>query len=275
MKAVGIDIGSVSTETIIIDENKNIIGFDISRTGSSSKAAAQRSLENAMKNANVNISGIDLIVATGYGRKVVPFESKEVSEISCHAMGAHYLFHDTRTIIDIGGQDSKAIKVNEKGEMIDFIMNDKCAAGTGRFLEVMAGVLDADVKQLGEISLTATKNIPISSMCTVFAESEVISLIASDNKREDIIKGLHSAVADRVISLSRKIKIASAVTLTGGVNNNMGVVEAIKNKLPDVRINVPKQPDIVGALGAALFAHSICLKSEIKSNLSAEGLNVR
>lgn len=255
MIVVGVDIGAVSTETVILGKDKEILGYDISRTGSNSKLSAQRSVDNAISKAGIRFNSISYIVSTGYGRKIVPFESKEISEISCHARGAHYLFPDTRTILDIGGQDCKAIKVNHKGEMVDFVMNDKCAAGTGRFLQVMADTLEVEIVELGELSLKADIELSISSMCTVFAESEVVSLIAEGQKKENIIKGLHKAISDRIVSLARKIKIEDAVTLTGGVINNMGVVRSIGLKLDNIKVNIPEQPEIVGAFGAALFAY--------------------
>jgi len=250
----GIDIGSVSSETVIIDKNKKILSYDVVRTGSNSKKAAEKSIQAALNKANISFEDITNLIATGYGRKIVPFKSEEISEISCHARGAHFLFPNTRTVIDIGGQDSKAIRLNENGEAVDFNMNDKCAAGTGRFLEEMAKALDTSVEHLGKLSLRSKKSLVISSMCTVFAESEVVSLLAENETREDIAKALHNAIADRVLSLAHKVRLVNAVTLTGGVGKNIGVVDALKSKLPGMTINIPEEPQIVGALGAALIA---------------------
>lgn len=250
----GLDIGSVSSETVIIDKNKKILSYEIVRTGSNSKKAAEKSMQAALNKANVSFNDVTNLIATGYGRKIVPFKSEEISEISCHARGAHFLFPDTKTVIDIGGQDSKAIRLSEDGEAIDFNMNDKCAAGTGRFLEEMAKALDTSVEHLGKLSLRSKKSLVISSMCTVFAESEVVSLLAENETREDIARALHNAIADRVLSLAHKIRLANAVTLTGGVAKNIGVVDALKSKLPGMIVNIPKEPQIVGALGAALIA---------------------
>ncbi len=250
----GLDIGSVSTETVIIDTDKKILAYNLLRTGSDNKKAAETSMQTALQKARLTFNDLSNIITTGYGRKIIPFKSDEISEISCHARGAHFLFPDTKVVIDIGGQDSKAIRVSDDGEAMDFNMNDKCAAGTGRFLEEMAKALDTDVENLGELSLKSKKPLVISSMCTVFAESEVVSLLAEGQTREDVAKALHDAIADRVLSLANKVRLANAVTLTGGVAKNIGVVEAIKSKLPNMAVNIPEESQIIGALGAALIA---------------------
>lgn len=255
----GIDIGSVSTKVALIDKDKKMLSYEIIRTGSNSKRAAEKCMQLALDKANISFDHINNLIATGYGRKIVPFKSDEISEISCHARGAHFLYPDTKTVIDIGGQDSKAISLDENGEAVDFNMNDKCAAGTGRFLEEMAKALDTTVENLGKLSLKSKKNLVISSMCTVFAESEVVSLLAENEAREDIAKALHNAIADRVLSLAHKVRIANAVTLTGGVAKNIGVIEAIKSKLPHISINIPEESQIIGALGAAIIAHDLAL----------------
>lgn len=258
----GLDIGSVSTKVAIIDKDKKIICFEVLRTGSNSKKAAEKCMQIALDKAKLSFDNITNLIATGYGRKIVPFKSDEISEISCHARGANYLFPDTRTVIDIGGQDSKAIRLDDNGEAIDFNMNDKCAAGTGRFLEEMAKALDTTVENLGKLSLRSKKSLVISSMCTVFAESEVVSLLAENETREDVAKALHNAIADRVLSLAHKVRLANAVTVTGGVAKNIGVTEAIKSKLPNITVRIPEEPQIMGALGAALIAHDLALSKE-------------
>lgn len=250
----GLDVGSVSTKVVLIDKGKKILYFEVLRTGSNSRKAAEKCMQIALDKAKVSFNDIDNLIATGYGRKIVPFKSDEISEISCHARGAHFLFPDTRVVIDIGGQDSKAIRLDENGDAVDFNMNDKCAAGTGRFLEEMAKALDTTVENFGKLSLRSKKDLVISSMCTVFAESEVVSLLAENETTEDIAKALHEAIADRVLSLAHKVKISNAVTLTGGVAKNIGVIEAIKFKLPNISIHIPEDPQIIGALGAALIA---------------------
>jgi len=255
----GIDIGAVATKSLIVDESGNIMSFHIMKTGSSGKTIGEAAFKRALEKIDKTIKDIDGVVATGYGRVNVPFALKQITEISCHAKGAFFLFPDTRTIIDIGGQDSKAIHLNEHGEVADFIMNDKCAAGTGRFLEVMANTLEVDINELGDLSLRSKNVINISSMCTVFAESEVVSLIAEGSSREDIAMGLHNAIADRVIGLANRVKVLEAITLSGGVINNVGVVHAIKDRL-GISVNIPENPQIIGSLGAALFASDIVLK---------------
>lgn len=255
----GIDIGSISTKVVFIDDNKKLLFCDVVRTGSNSRKAAERCIQAVLEKAGISLNEISNLIATGYGRKIVPFKSDEISEISCHAKGANYLFPDTRTVIDIGGQDSKAIRLDENGEAVDFNMNDKCAAGTGRFLEEMAKALDTTVENLGKLSLESKKNLIISSMCTVFAESEVVSLLAENEEREDIAKALHNAIADRVLSLAHKVKLTNALTLTGGVIKNIGVIEAIKSKLPGWVIHIPDDPQIIGALGAAIIALELTL----------------
>lgn len=254
MITAGIDIGASSTKCFILDEDKNILSGNILEIGrSSTRKIGERSFELALADANLKRDDIHYIIATGYGRINAPFADKQVTEITCHAIGAHHLFPSTRTVIDIGGQDSKVIHLNGDGEVLDFAMNDKCAAGTGRFLEIMAQVLEVDIEELGELSLRSEKKIEMSNMCTVFVESEVVSLIAEGRTREDIAAGIHSAIVDRVLSLAHRIGIKEAITLTGGVNKNIGIVHTIRQRLA-LSVNIPDEPQIVGALGAALIA---------------------
>ncbi len=255
----GIDIGAVATKGVVIDEQGGVLSAIVTKTGASGKTIGEAVMKKVVAEIGKSIKDLDSIVATGYGRLNAPFASKQITEISCHAKGAFSLFPDTRTIIDIGGQDSKAIHLNEHSDVADFVMNDKCAAGTGRFLEVMADVLEAKIDELGELSLKSKNNVEISSMCTVFAESEVVSLIAEGCAREDIAMGLHNSIADRVIGLANRVKMLEAVTLSGGVINNVGVVHAIKSRL-GISVNIPENPQIIGALGAALFAKEIVTK---------------
>lgn len=255
----GLDIGSVSTKVVFIDENKKVIHYEVLRTGSNSKRAAEKCMQAVLEKTKFSFKDITNLIATGYGRKIVPFKSDEISEISCHARGAHFLFSDTKTVIDVGGQDSKAIRLDENGEAVDFNMNDKCAAGTGRFLEEMAKALDTTVENLGKLSLHSKKNLVISSMCTVFAESEVVSLLSEEETREDVARALHNAIADRVLSLAHKVRLSSAVTLSGGVAKNIGVVDALKSKLPNIIVHIPEEPQIIGALGAAIIARDMNL----------------
>ena len=256
MIAAGVDVGSISTKVVIIDGSKKILACKVLSTGAESKKRADECMMKAIQEAGIGKENIDSVVSTGYGRDNVDFAQKKVTEIHCHAKGARFLFDNTQTILDIGGQDSKAIKLDKKGNVFDFAMNDKCAAGTGRFLEVMAGVLGVNIDSLSDLANTSQKNVSISNICTVFAESEVISLIHEGCSKEDIAKGIHDAVADRAIALLRKVTIIEPITLTGGVIKNKGVVKSLKEKL-GVKVNIPQDPQIVGALGAAIIASEI------------------
>ncbi|MFQ6618202.1 MAG: acyl-CoA dehydratase activase [Fidelibacterota bacterium] len=252
----GVDIGSLTTETVIIDRNGKIVSQSITHTGASSKKAALKSMQEALATAGIKEEELSLIISTGYGREIAPFECERITEITCHAKGAHLLFPATRLIIDVGGQDSKAIRVNDRGKVIDFVMNDKCAAGTGRFLEVMARALEIELEDMGKISLKARKNITISSMCTVFAESEVVSLIAAGHSTSDIANGVHRSIAKRIFSLTSRLRMSpkgGEITMTGGVAKNIGVVRALEERLGK-KVNLWREPQIVGALGAALIA---------------------
>ncbi len=249
----GVDIGSLSTEVVILGDDKRIISYTIYPTGYDPIAASEQAMEAALRKAGIQRSQLRAIVATGYGRISIPFADKKVTEISCHAMGAYHLFPDTGTVIDIGGQDSKVIRVGEGGKVLDFTMNDKCAAGTGRFLEVMASTFRLSLDELGHLSLKAKQAIPISSVCTVFAESEVVSLIAQNKPKEDIILGLHTAIVNRIWSMVQTVGVHGAVTMTGGVAKNRGVVALFEQKLGNT-IHVYEEPQIIGALGAALLA---------------------
>lgn len=249
----GIDVGSLSTEVVIIEPGGKIAGYSIIQTGANSTEAAEESLKRALKEALLKRSDIRYIVATGYGRVSVPFADKKVTEISCHGKGTFSLFPGVGTIIDIGGQDSKVIRIGERGKVIDFTMNDKCAAGTGRFLDVMAAKLQVSLEEMSELSMKARNEVGVSSVCTVFAESEVISLIAENHPREEIIRGLHRAVVNRVWSMVKSVGINGEVSMSGGVAKNKGVVQLIEEKL-GARILVYSEPQIVGALGAAIIA---------------------
>jgi len=252
MTVAGIDVGSLTAEVVLMDQ-KEVVHYIIMPTGSNSKIAAEKAMEKALREANLARSDIKYVVATGYGRISIEFADKRITEITCHGRGAHYLNPQVRTVIDIGGQDSKVILLNDKGKVLDFAMNDKCAAGTGRFLEVMAHALEVELDGLADLSDRAKNIVSISSMCTVFAESEVVSLIAQGLPREDIARGLHQSIADRTAGLVRRVGLEEAVMITGGVAKNRAVVQALNEKLKTVII-VPPEPQIAGALGAAILA---------------------
>ena len=253
MFVAGIDIGSLTAKTVILNDEGGVVGQAITLTGAFSQKAGEKAYEMALAMAGIGASDISYVLATGYGRKNIPFAHAEMTEISCHAKGAHRLFPEARTIIDIGGQDSKAIALNESGTPVNFIMNDKCAAGCGRFLEVMARALETEVEKMGELSLRSTKNIQISSMCTVFAESEVVSAVANKCDRSDIINGIHQSIAKRISIMVDHVGLVERVVMSGGVAKNIGVVRALENVLGTTLL-VPEEPQLVGALGAAFIA---------------------
>ena len=257
MYVLGIDSGSTSTNAVILNENKEIVAFDVVRTGAKSGESAERILSEILERAGLKREDISLIVSTGYGRVSIPFADENVTEISCHGRGAHYFNPDVRTILDIGGQDSKAIRLNENGEVVDFVMNDKCAAGTGRFLEMMARTLEMDISEMGPESLKWKEDIDISSMCSVFAESEVISHLAEGNKIPDIVAGIHNSCAQRTAGLTRRLGIHKPVGMSGGVAQNAGVVRALEREL-GASISVPENCQFAGAIGAALKAYKKC-----------------
>lgn len=249
----GIDSGSTSTNVVILNNHKEILSYSVMRTGAKSLDSALKAFEEALEKSGIKKENIDYIVSTGYGRVSIPFAQMNVTEITCHGKGAHYLNKDIRTIIDIGGQDSKVIRLDDKGEVIDFAMNDKCAAGTGRFLETMAKTLEISIDEMAKAYLGWREQISITSMCTVFAESEVVSLIAQNKNKSDIIHGLNNSISGRIISMLDRIGRKSAYMMSGGVAKNEGVVKCIEDKLSE-KIFIPKEPEIVGALGAALIA---------------------
>jgi len=255
MLTSGIDVGSLTAKCALCEDGK-IVGYRVIRIAHDLKKTARRIFDEALEMAGVDKKDVECIVATGYGRKSVGFADKMVTEISCHAKGAFHLLPKTRTVIDIGGQDSKVIAMDDNGKVIDFVMNDKCAAGTGRFLEVMADALEVDIAELGGLSLKAGKRVKISSTCTVFAESEVIGHIANNAAVEEIVAGIHDAIASRIISLAKRIRIEEDVVLTGGVAKNVGVKKALEEKLGS-EIKVPHEPQVTGAIGAALFAKEL------------------
>ncbi len=248
----GVDVGSVSGEAVLLAGGQ-IVAQSTVPTGSSSRLAGERALGLALERAGVRREEVTFLVATGYGRTAIASAQRRVTEITCHARGAWHLFPGVATVIDIGGQDCKAIRVGERGAAADFVMNDRCAAGTGRFLEVMARALEVPLEQLAELSGRAVRVASISSMCTVFAESEVVSLVAEGVAVEEIVAGLHAAVAERVSGMVQRLGLAPPVVMTGGVAYNAGVVRAIERRL-GCPVTVPPNPHLVGALGAALIA---------------------
>ncbi len=249
---VGLDSGSHATKLVCIDGNKNIVARHIVPTGTSVKRSVGEVLKE-LEGAGIARKDVKRIVATGYGRNNVEGADEIITEISCHAAGAYHLLGKPATVIDIGGQDSKAIKIGEDGTVRSFAMNDKCAAGTGRFLEVMAAKMDVGLDEFAKLAMRARNTVPVSSMCSVFAESEVISLVAAGASKDEIAKGIHSAIAERTVSLARRINGAPPYYMAGGVAKNKCLVSELKRCL-NSDIEVVEEPQFTGALGAALFA---------------------
>jgi len=251
--AAGVDVGSTQTKAVIIDESRRIVGRALIDTGANVQMAAENAFRQALSAAARTEEEVEYVVGTGYGRYKVTFGNSQVTEISCHGRGAVQMFPDTRTVVDMGGQDTKAIRVSANGEILDFCMNDKCAAGTGRFLGAAAAALDLPLDQLGPTALTGERPVKISTTCTVFAESEVLSWLGKGKKIQDILLGVHQSIALRSAALLRRVGIENEVTFTGGVTRNVAMVEALNAKL-GLRVNVSEDSHFMGALGAALFA---------------------
>ena len=251
MFTAGIDIGSTITKIVIKNETE-LRANVITPTGAEHRRLAHQVMRDVLANCSLSFDEIDYIVATGYGRINVPFADKQVTEITCHMRGVHWLFPNVKTIIDIGGQDSKGIKVKD-GRVVDFIMNDKCAAGTGRFFEVIADVLGVKLEEIGQRSLLSEHPADISNLCTVFAEQEALMRLSEGTSVEDILAGIHKANACRIYTMVSRIKIEKDVAITGGGAKNIGLVKALEQKI-GFPVVVAPEPLITGALGAALIA---------------------
>lgn len=251
--AGGVDVGSTQTKAVVLNEEREIVGRALILTGANVSKAAEKAFTKVVEDYGISREAVTYVVGTGYGRYKVTFGDAQITEISCHAKGAHLLFPSTRTVIDMGGQDTKAIKVGPGGEVLDFSMNDKCAAGTGRFLTAAAEVAGLSLDDIGEVSLKAKGRVRLSSVCTVFVESDIMSYLAQGLKIEDILNGVHSAIAARTVSLLRRVGMEEEVTFTGGVSRNIGMVRALEEKL-GVGLNVSPEAHFMGAIGAALFA---------------------
>lgn len=250
----GCDIGSTTGKAVIMRE-ETIISYSIIVSTTKPELTAQSAMDEAMKKAGLfKQEDMKYIVGTGYGRLKVTFANENVSEITCHARGANWLCPSVRTVVDIGGQDCKVISMDKNGKVLDFVMNDKCAAGTGRFFEAMARALHCDLDGLSALSLKAIKPSVISSQCSVFAESEVVTLINEGIGPENIAAGIHNSIAGRLSSMVRKVGISGDISLTGGCAKNQGLVKALEEKLGVKVIKLTTDPQIVGAIGAALIA---------------------
>ncbi len=251
--SAGVDVGSTQTKAIVLNEAREIVGRALTDTGANVTMAAQKAFQQALDSASLSESDVEYVIGTGYGRYKVTFGNKQITEISCHGRGAVHLFPKTHTVIDMGGQDSKAIRVSSEGEIVDFCMNDKCAAGTGRFLGAASVALGIPLAELGQTALKADKAVRISTTCTVFAESELLSWLGKGKKVEEILWGVHLSMASRSIGLLRRVGIEDEISFTGGVAKNIGMIQALEQGLGK-KINVSPDSHFMGALGAALFA---------------------
>jgi predicted CoA-substrate-specific enzyme activase len=251
--AGGVDVGSTQTKAVVVDVRGHIVGTSLVNTGANLVLAAESAFANAVAQARLTSEDINYVIGTGYGRYQVTFGNRQLTEISCHGRGAVCLFPKTRTVVDMGGQDTKAIRVNNTGEVLDFFMNDKCAAGTGRFLGAAAIALNIPLSDLGRVALAATKPVHISTTCTVFAESEVLSWLGKGKKIEDILSGVHRSIALRTVGLLRRVGVTEEVSFSGGVSRNVAMVAALEDAL-HTKLNYGEESHFMGALGAALFA---------------------
>jgi predicted CoA-substrate-specific enzyme activase len=253
MIVAGCDVGSLSAEAVLL-ENGAILGSEILLVRPTAEQSARDVMEKLLDRLGLSFDDVAFAVATGYGRETIPFANANLSEISCHAKGAHSLVPGIRTVIDVGGQDCKAIRVGADGSVEDFVMNDKCAAGTGRSLELNSEALGVEVSELGPLSLEANEAIVITSQCSIFTELEIMHLLMEGRSASDIAAGINKAMARRVKMLAGRVGIKKDVGITGGVSKNVGVVKVLQEMLNTEFVGFPEDPQIMGALGAALFA---------------------
>lgn len=253
--AAGVDVGSTQTKAVVMTENggRSILARALVDTGANVRKAAENAFVVACHNAGIAPADVGFVVGTGYGRYNISFGNAQLTEISCHARGAHFVCPSTRTVIDMGGQDAKAISVGSDGQVLDFVMNDKCAAGTGRFLANAADVMGIGLDEVGPLSLRATRAVKIATVCTVFVESDILSYLAQGKKAEDILGGVHLAIAKRTLSLARRVPLEPDITMTGGVARNVGMVHALEEVL-GTKMQVSPDAQFIGAIGAAVFA---------------------
>jgi predicted CoA-substrate-specific enzyme activase len=264
----GVDVGSTQTKAIVIDEHGEIAGRALIDTGARVSDSAEQAFLLAVQDGGLDEEEVEFVVGTGYGRYRVTFGDTQITEISCHARGASHLFPGTRTVLDMGGQDTKAIRVGAGGEIGDFCMNDKCAAGTGRFLQSAAAALDIPLDELGSLALDGKSPVRISTTCTVFAESEVLSWLGRGRKIEDILMGVHQSIAARSIGLLNRVGVENAVTFSGGVSKNPAMVAVLEERL-GLTLNVSPESHFMGAVGAALFALDHVLEKRAPSRRGA------
>ncbi|MBI2855049.1 MAG: benzoyl-CoA reductase, bzd-type, subunit Q [Chloroflexi bacterium] len=263
MRTAGVDVGSLTGKALILEDNR-ILAWGVVPTGPDSAETAREAMDMALQKAGLGMGQIEYVVSTGYGRVVVPFAQRNVTEISCHAKGANWFFPSVRTILDMGGQDCKAIRCDQTGKVVNFAMNDKCAAGAGRSMEVMADLLNVPLADIGQRSLHIVKGeVPVSSTCVVFAKSEVLANVRQGVPVNDVLAGICTALATRVYGLLRRVGVAPDFAISGGIAKNIGVVSRVEQKV-GLKANICFEPQIVGALGAAIFAREIAAKQQKK-----------
>jgi len=251
---VGVDVGSTTGKALLLDEEDRILSQEIVEVTTRPEITARHCVDRVLQQAGLRESDMAFMVGTGYGRVKIPFASENVSEITCHATGAKWLCPTVKTVVDIGGQDCKVIGVRDDGKVREFVMNDKCAAGTGRFLEAMARVLKEDLSRFSELSRKAGSPAIISAQCSVFAESEVITQLNEGTAIESIIAGIHVAIASRLISLLKRVGIQADLTVSGGCAKNQGLIDIMQERIGARVVPLKEDPQIVGALGAAVLA---------------------
>lgn len=258
MLVAGVDVGARNISVVILQDS-DVLSYSIISSGEEGATASRGAVEEALKKTKFKFSDLLSIASTGCGRNSVPFANYQSSEVACQARGAFWLFPSTRTVINLGAESSQAIRLGETGKVDAFVRNDKCAAGSGLFLETMARVLEVPLEQMGELSLKAESCEEVSSICAVFAESEVISHIHREVPKECILAGLHKAVAGRILEILGRVGIKSDVAVTGGVAKNRAIIQELEKKI-GLKVTVPPEPQIIGALGAALFAREKAAK---------------
>ena len=266
MITAGIDLGSLSVDAVILSSENGdkgkILSYSIIPTGVDNVKTANTAMEEALKGTDVTLHDIDFIIATGYGRVIVPFANKNITEITCHGKGAHWLTPSARTVLDMGGQDCKVTRINSNGKAVNFVMNDKCAAGAGRSMEVMAKLVREPLEEIGELSLKSYENpAAVSSTCVLFARSEVTGLLRKGYHKNDILAGACDALTSRILSLIGRVVLEEDLFISGGIAKNIGIVKRIEDKL-GVKAIIPEEPQIVGALGAAIFAKETLLRTK-------------
>lgn len=249
----GIDMGAKTTKVVILNDGR-VVSKSLVLTGFDQKKSAEEAYDLALKNAGISKSSVSKIIATGLGRKEVPFATGDITMVAADALGVISQFPNAKTVIDVGAEEGRGIKTDSKGKVVDFAVNEKCAAGAGTFVETMAKAIETTVEEMGPMSLQSTKEIPLNATCAVFAESEVVSLIHQKTSKSDIAKAIHDGIATRITSMVRRVGVEKDVVLIGGLTKNPGFVASLKHDLEVDNLFIPEEAEYIGALGAALSA---------------------